>query len=277
MKARTIGASFDSFIRNGLVSANSSSFSASRGAVGLKPHLQPFLYAQRWRRRNHHSFLLADWRARDSSGAPQFETTLVTQTPQQLRRRANAFRTVRTPSFVHSGSSFASSDVVHVAGPALDPCSWACSRANCGRRASRLFKRFVQRSTSDRARGCACPGTSWRPPRGMLAMQFGTGLARLRQLGCSRFVRRFLCAHVAANITPRSGWRRTASPQSIAIPHGLEATEVAPRAEPRCVPTDSCVSRPACYHERCAALVRSGAHLAPARTSVRTSDHRRWS
>jgi len=51
------------------------------------------------------------------------------------------------------------------------------------------------------------------------------------------FVRRFLCAHVAANITPTE-WLggELHLPQSTAIPHGLEATDVAPRAEPRSVP-----------------------------------------
>ena len=51
------------------------------------------------------------------------------------------------------------------------------------------------------------------------------------------FVRRFLCAHVAANITPTK-WLggELHLPQSTAIPHGLEATEVAPRPEPLSVP-----------------------------------------
>ena len=51
------------------------------------------------------------------------------------------------------------------------------------------------------------------------------------------FVRRFLCAHVAANITPTE-WLggELHLPQSTTIPHGLETTEAAPRLEPRRVP-----------------------------------------
>jgi glycosyltransferase involved in cell wall biosynthesis len=51
------------------------------------------------------------------------------------------------------------------------------------------------------------------------------------------FVRRFLCAHVAANITPTE-WLggELYLPQSTTIPHGLETTEATPRLEPRRVP-----------------------------------------
>src|SRR6266850_113886 len=59
---------------------------------------------------------------RDSNGVPQFEITLVAQTPAgNYDDRGNAFHTVRRPSFAQLWQLVRSSDIVHVAGPALAP------------------------------------------------------------------------------------------------------------------------------------------------------------
>jgi glycosyltransferase involved in cell wall biosynthesis len=59
---------------------------------------------------------------RDSDGAPQFEVTLVTQTPGgNYEDSAHPFRVIRRPELIQLWRLIRKSDVVHVAGPALAP------------------------------------------------------------------------------------------------------------------------------------------------------------
>jgi glycosyltransferase involved in cell wall biosynthesis len=59
---------------------------------------------------------------RDSNGALQFETTLVTQTPAgNYADAALPFRVVRQPSLVRLWRAIREADVIHIAGPALLP------------------------------------------------------------------------------------------------------------------------------------------------------------
>ena len=59
---------------------------------------------------------------RNSSGAPEFEITLVTQTPAANYDEASLpFRVVRQPTLLQLWRLIRSSDVVHLAGPALAP------------------------------------------------------------------------------------------------------------------------------------------------------------
>lgn len=59
---------------------------------------------------------------RDSAGAREFEITLVTQTPaDNFDDTSLPFRVVRLPKFFQLWSLIRSSDVVHLAGPALAP------------------------------------------------------------------------------------------------------------------------------------------------------------
>src|SRR5260370_39277250 len=63
---------------------------------------------------------LAEWR--DSNGAAQFKITLVTQTPAgNWNDRELPFPVIRKPSSLQLWHLIRSSDVVHVAGPALAP------------------------------------------------------------------------------------------------------------------------------------------------------------
>ena len=63
---------------------------------------------------------------RDSNGAPQFETTLVTKTPSgNYGDTAHPFRVVRKPNFMQLWRLIRKSDLVHVAGPALAPLFFA--------------------------------------------------------------------------------------------------------------------------------------------------------
>jgi glycosyltransferase involved in cell wall biosynthesis len=64
---------------------------------------------------------------RDSNGAPQFEITLVTQTPAgNYEDSAHPFSVVRKPGFLQLWRLIRKSDVLHAAGPALAPLflSW---------------------------------------------------------------------------------------------------------------------------------------------------------
>src|SRR5260370_1282290 len=59
---------------------------------------------------------------RDSNGAPQFEITLVTQTPAgNYADSAHPFRVIRKANSMQLWQLIRKSDVVHVAGPALAP------------------------------------------------------------------------------------------------------------------------------------------------------------
>jgi len=177
---------------------------------------------------------------RDSSGARQFETTLVTQTPSgNYDDRANAFRTVRTPSFVQLWRLVRSSDVVHVAGPALAPLFLGLLERKPVVVEHHGFQTICPNGQLlIEPAGAPCPG-HFMAGRYVECLRCNSGQGWLAsgKLWLLTFVRRFLCAHVAANITPTE-WLggELHLPQSTAIPHGLEATEVAPRAEPRSVP-----------------------------------------
>jgi glycosyltransferase involved in cell wall biosynthesis len=59
---------------------------------------------------------------RDLAGAPQFETTLVTQTPAgSFEDHVLPFRVVRTPGLLQLWRLIRKSELVHVAGPAIAP------------------------------------------------------------------------------------------------------------------------------------------------------------
>ncbi len=225
-----------------MVSANSSSFSARGGAIGLKLLIYSHFFAPSVGGVETIVLSLARGLAelRDSSGAPQFETTLVTQTPlANYDDRANAFRTVRTPSFVQLWQLVRSSDVVHVAGPALAPLFLGLLARKPVVVEHHGFQTICPNGQLlIEPAGAPCPG-HFMAGRHVECLRCNSELGWLAsgKLWLLTFVRRFLCAHVAANITPTE-WLggELHLPQSTAIPHGLEATDVAPRAEPRGVP-----------------------------------------
>jgi glycosyltransferase involved in cell wall biosynthesis len=177
---------------------------------------------------------------RDSNGAPQFETTLVTQSAAgNYDDRANAFRTVRTPSFVQLWQLVRSSDVVHVAGPALAPLFLGLLESKPVVVEHHGFQTICPNGQLlIEPAGAPCPG-HFMAGRHVECLRCNSeqGWLASGKLWLLTFVRRFLCARAAANITPTE-WLggQLHLPRSIAIPHGLEATEAAPRAEPRSVP-----------------------------------------
>ncbi|MGB2898367.1 MAG: glycosyltransferase family 4 protein [Candidatus Acidiferrum sp.] len=177
---------------------------------------------------------------RDSNGVPQFEITLVTQTPAgTYDDRGNAFRTVRKPSFVQLWQLVRSSDIVHVAGPALAPMFLGLLERKPVVVEHHGFQTICPNGQLlIEPAGAPCPG-HFMAGRHVKCLRCNSerGWLASGKLWLLTFVRRFLCAHVAANITPTE-WLggELHLPQSTTIPHGLEVTEAAPRLEPRRIP-----------------------------------------
>src|SRR5882724_527889 len=176
---------------------------------------------------------------RDSNGVPQFEITLVTQTPAgDYDDRGNAFHTVRRPSFVQLWQLVRSSDIVHVAGPALAPLFLGLLERKPVVVEHHGFQTICPNGQLlIEPAGAPCPG-HFMAGRHVECLRCNSeqGWLASGKLWLLTFVRRFLCARVAANIMPTEwlGGLLHLS-QSTAIPHGLEATEAA-RPKPRSVP-----------------------------------------
>jgi glycosyltransferase involved in cell wall biosynthesis len=173
---------------------------------------------------------------RDSNGAPQFEITLVTQTPADTYDDStNPFRTIREPGLLPLWQLVRKSDVVHVAGPALAPIVLGL----LSKRPIVVEHHGFQTICPNgqlliEPAGAPCPGhfMAGRPAE-CLRCNAGQGWVASCKLWVLTFVRRFLCARAAANITPTE-WLggQLHLPQSTAIPHGLEVSEATPRPEP---------------------------------------------
>ena len=173
---------------------------------------------------------------RDSSGGPQFEITLTTQTPAgDYNDSANPFRTIRRPSFVQLRRLVRNTDVVHVAGPALGPLLLS------------LFARkpFVVEHHGFQTicpngqlliepAGVPCPGHFMAGRQAeCLRCNSNQGWGTSYKLWLLTFVRRFLCARASANITPTRWLGDLLQLLHVsAIPHGLENIEPVSHSEP---------------------------------------------
>lgn len=173
---------------------------------------------------------------RNSNGAPQFEITLVTQTPAgDYDDSANPFRTIRQPSIVQLRRLIRNTEVVHVAGPALAPL---------------LLSLFARKPFIVEHHGfqTICPnGQLLIEPASLpcpghfmagrqtecLRCNSKQGWAASYKLWILTFARRFLCARAAANVTPTQWLGNLLQlPRVTAIPHGLESIEPISRSEP---------------------------------------------
>jgi len=176
----------------------------------------------------------------DSNGATQFEITLVTQTPSgNYDDGANAFRTARTPGFFKLWQLIRSSDIVHVAGPAIAPLILSLlARKPCVVEHHGFQTICPNGQLLLEPAGVPCPG-HFMAGRQTECLRCNSEQGRLAslKLWILTYVRRFLCERVAANITPTE-WLggQLHLPQSTAIPHGLEITETVPRREPPSIP-----------------------------------------
>jgi glycosyltransferase involved in cell wall biosynthesis len=173
---------------------------------------------------------------RDSSGGPQFEITLVTQTSAgNYDDRGLPFRTIRQPDFIQLCRLIRKSDIVHVAGPALAPLVIGLLT---GRPVVIEHHGFQTICPNGQLLigpvGEPCPG-HFMAGRHRECLRCNSGQGRLasHKLWVLTYVRRFLSKRAAANITPTQwlgGLLRL--PTTISIPHGLEVIEASSRLEP---------------------------------------------
>jgi glycogen synthase len=173
---------------------------------------------------------------RDSNGTRQFEITLVTQTPAgNFDDSTNPFRTIRQPGLFQLWQLIRKADVVHVAGPALAPLTFSLLAGKPFVVEHHGFQTICPNGQLViEPAGVPCPGHFMAGRHAeCLRCNSGQGWVASCKLWVLTFVRRFLCARAAANITP-TRWLgdQLHLPQSSAIPHGLEVSEAAPRPEP---------------------------------------------
>jgi glycosyltransferase involved in cell wall biosynthesis len=176
----------------------------------------------------------------DSGGAQQFQVTLVTQTPAgNYDDSALPFRTIRQPDFVQLWHLVRNSDVIHVAGPALAPLIFGL----VARKPLVVEHHGFQTICPNgqlliEPAGVPCPGHFMAGHQAeCLRCNSGQGRLTSFKLWILTYVRRFLCDRAAANITPTE-WLggELHLPRSLPIPHGIEATEIAPGPETRGIP-----------------------------------------
>lgn len=163
---------------------------------------------------------------RTSSDEPEFEITLATQTPaEKFKDGSLPFRVVRQPNLIQVWDLARTSDVVHVAGPALAPMILGL----LARRRVVVEHHGFQTICPNgqlliEPAGTPCPGHFMAGRHGeCLRCNSGQGWIASRKLWLLTFVRRFLCRRVSSNITP-TAWLGglVQLPRVVAIPHGLE-------------------------------------------------------
>jgi glycosyltransferase involved in cell wall biosynthesis len=172
---------------------------------------------------------------RSPSGDPEFEITLVTQTPaDKFDDLSLRFRVVRQPTLIQLWDLIRASHVVHVAGPALAPLILGL----LARKPIVIGHHGFQTICPNgqlliEPSGTPCPGHFMAGRHGeCLRCNAGQGWFASHKLWLLTFVRRFLCRRVSSNITPTTWLGELVQlPRVVAIPHGLEFV-AAPLAYP---------------------------------------------
>lgn len=164
---------------------------------------------------------------RNSTGAPEFEVTLVTQTSKgHYDDGTLPFCVVRQPSLLQLWGLIRSSDIVHVAGPALAPLFLGL----LARRPVVIEHHGFQTICPNgqlliETQSAPCPGHFMARRHGeCLRCNSGQGWLVSWKLWLLTFLRRFLSAQASANITPTQWLGGLLEvPRIRAIPHGLNA------------------------------------------------------
>ncbi len=172
----------------------------------------------------------------DSNGAAQFEITFATQTPAgSYEDAALTFPVVRQPSLVSLWSLIQRFDVIHVAGPALAPLFMSMLARKPFVVEHHGFQTICPNGQLlIEPAGQPCPG-HFMAGRHTECLRCNSGQSWFAssKLWVFTFIRRFLCARAAANIAPTQWLAGLLHlPRVVAIPHGLEFGEAAPRREP---------------------------------------------
>jgi glycogen(starch) synthase len=159
-------------------------------------------------------------------GLAEFELTLVTETPaQDFDDRMLPFRVLRQPGLRQLLQAIRSSDIVHIAGPAISPLFFGLLN---GRPVIVEHHGFQVICPTGQLliepRNVACPGhfMAGRHLKCLRCRSDNNWLGSVK-LWLLTFVRRFLCARAAANIMPTE-WLggQIHLPNAVYIPHGIE-------------------------------------------------------
>jgi len=174
---------------------------------------------------------------RNAAGEPEFEITLVTQTPlQAFDDAALPFRVVRQPGLATLRHLIHASEVVHVAGPAFAPLILGLLAHKPVIVEHHGFQTICPNGQLLIApAGMPCPGHFMAGHHTeCLRCNAGQGWMASGKLWMLTFVRRFLCRRVARNITP-TAWLGglLQLPRAVAIPHGLERIAPTPTVSAR--------------------------------------------
>ncbi|PYU76760.1 MAG: hypothetical protein DMG52_02885 [Acidobacteria bacterium] len=168
---------------------------------------------------------LAEVRTRD--GLPEFKLTLVTETPaENFDDRLLPFRVLRQPSLVQLLQTIHSSDIIHVAGPALSPLLLGLLT-----RKSVVIEHHGFQTICPTGQlliepsSVPCPG-HFMAGRHLQCLRCRSDNNWLNswKLWLLTFIRRFLCSRVATNIMP-TVWLNglVHLPNALTIPHGIES------------------------------------------------------
>jgi len=169
-----------------------------------------------------------------SKGLAEFELTLVTETPAEgFDDRLLPFRVLRQPGFRQLLREIRSSDIVHVAGPALAPLVLGLLTGRAvvvehhGFQAICPTGQLIIERTN-----MPCPGhfMAGRHYECLRCRSNNNWLASVK-LWLLTFARRFLCARAAANIMPTEWLSGLINlPHAISVPHGIDT--IVPHIEP---------------------------------------------
>jgi glycosyltransferase involved in cell wall biosynthesis len=162
---------------------------------------------------------------RSSGGSPEFDLTLVTQTPAaDFDDRSLAIRVIRRPAFSELRRLIRSSDVVHVAGPAILPILLSRLASKPLVIEHHGFQTICPNGQLlIEPEGTPCPGhfmagrhaECWR-------CNSGPGWLASRKLWLLTFVRRILCAQASVNLTPTRWLSELVHlPHVTPLPHGI--------------------------------------------------------
>ena len=176
---------------------------------------------------------LADVRA---DGAREFEITLVTQTPREnFDDESLPFPVARQPGFWKLLRLVRNADVVHIAGPALEPLMLGLLLRKPVVIEHHGFQVICPTGQLlIESRGEPCPGHFMAGHRAECwKCDPALGWFGSRKLWLLTFVRRFLSKHVAANVMPTK-WlgEQLGLPHATTIHHGLVQITPAPKTGP---------------------------------------------
>jgi glycogen(starch) synthase len=163
---------------------------------------------------------------RTPHGLAEFDLTLVTETPaEDFDDRILPFRVLRKPSIPRLLQVIRSSDIIHVAGPALSPLLLGLLTRKLIVIEHHGFQTICPTGQLlIEPSGTPCPGhfMAGRHFECLRCRSDGNWLSSWK-LWLLTFVRRFLCMWVAANIMPTEWLGGLIHlPHDVAIPHGIE-------------------------------------------------------